>query len=127
MGPLSLTASRVGLAAAAGQAISSITTFIATIRAAKADLGALRSEHIALQDVLDGMQISISSHQDSITEDSESRIQDLIQDCHGVISRIEGLLERQRSSRLGQSIKRTVSGKKRLGSSGSISRRIGTP
>lgn len=111
MDPFSITASSVGLATAALKATKSITDFVVAVRSAKADLTGVKGELIALQDVLEGVQQSCSTVETGITSVSCERIEKLMQNCHGVIDKIEALLQRHQSSRLGPAIKWTLTGK----------------
>lgn len=111
MDPLSISSAAVGLAAAALQASDSISSFIASVRSAKADLEALKGELVALQDVLAWAQESIVSNHNPITAQSGFQVERLMKNCHEVIGKIEALLAKQKSSRLGETVKWTVSGK----------------
>jgi hypothetical protein len=115
MDPLSITAGCVALTATATKLAETITRFVRDVRAARGDLDAVSRELGSLQLILltleDEFQDDGSRQSVDIPDTLRKQIHDMVGNCQAVLKDIDNLLEQQKSSRIGEASKWTLTGR----------------
>lgn len=113
--PLSIAAGCVALTATAAKLADTITRFVRDVRAARADLdgvsrelGSLKLILLTLEDEFKDAESNKAVH---VPGTLRKQIQDMVGNCQAVLVDINRLLEDQKTSRIGETSKWTLTGK----------------
>jgi hypothetical protein len=115
MDPFSITAGCVALTATATKLAQTITRFVRDVRAARGDLDAISREIGSLQLILLTLEDEFDSKGTAEAVDIPStlrkQIHDMVGNCQAVLNDIGHVLEAQKSSRIGEATKWTLTGR----------------
>jgi hypothetical protein len=88
MDPISLTTGCVGLVAAIAQLTTSISTYIARVRSARADLDGVSRELLSLKIILDLLQLDLADDAVNFSDSLQRQVSGIIINCTSVILEI---------------------------------------
>jgi hypothetical protein len=98
MDPISLTTGCVGLVAAIAQLTTSISTFIARVRSARADLDSVSRELLSLKIILELLHLDLTDDAVNFSDTLQRQVSAIITNCTNVILEIQKILDKQNGS-----------------------------